>query len=197
VNTTTFSRLAPALGCLLLFTAAAKDCNNTTAADDPDRIFSQESSIEPMEPTVPGTSLLSLASPSFARTLPIGQRIVFQHQISGIEHGMLVIMRQRPDVAQGRVVNLVDDCVAGAASMAGHVFDGTLGLGTESSDLYACTGNAKAPFSQDIKVRTCASGGTCNSPFTTKVNYWWFVLGYDAQMRLTHSSPAFRFELKD
>jgi len=198
VNTTRLSRLAPALGCLLLFTAMANDCNGTDQYEDPaDRITTEPSSIAPMEPTIPGTSLLALASPSFARTLPIGERMVFQHQIAGIEHGMLVVMRQRPDIAQGRVVNLTGACVAGAASMAGHVFDGTLGLGPESSDLYACTDNAKTPFSRDTKIRTCARGTTCTSPFTTGVSYWWFVLGYDAQMRLTHSSPAFRFQFKD
>lgn len=192
-------RILPPLVILGLFTAAANDCNGEVPYD-PEYLVesSSASSIQPMAPIIPETDTIRLESPSFARTLPSSERIVFNHSTTAYKHGVLVILKNRPDVTLGRVSNLATDCVAGAASMAGQVFDGSLALGPDASDLYACTGDEKQPFSLTTKARTCpAAGPSCSSPFRTGVVYWWFVLGYDAQMKLTHSSPAFRFQLKD
>jgi len=198
-HTATALRILPALLCLGLFTAAANDCNGEVPYDPESREkASSASTIQPMAPVIPETDTIRLESPSFGRTLPASERVFFNHSTAGYKHGILVILNSRPDVTLGRVSNLAGACVAGAASMAGQVFDGSLALGPDASDLYACTGDEKQPFSQTTKARTCPAGSTgCTSPFRTGVVYWWFVLGYDAQMKLTHSSPAFRFQLKD
>lgn len=152
------------------------------------------SSIVPMAPVIPYTDTIRLQSPSFARTLPMGQRVSLEFGTTGYKHGILIVMKERPDVASGKVENLADACVAGAASMAGQVFDGSLAVGPDASDLYACTGDASTPLSRTVKVKICRDGSaTC---MRDGVAYWWFVLGYDDQMRLTHSSPAFRFRLE-
>ncbi len=193
-------RLIPAISLLLLFTAASNDCGGSTSPDpETERtvINGLESSITPPKPLIPSTLAIPLTNPTFARTLASGTSVVFQHELPGFQHGILVILKARPEVSQGRVVNLSSDCVAGAASMAGHVFDGALTLGSSTSDLYACTGQAREPFSTSTKVKTCAAGTSCPSPLQTGRDYWWFVLGYDDKMRLTHSSSAYLFRWKD
>lgn len=200
MNTHRLSRLIPALSLLLLFTAASDNCGGSTSPD-PEKerslVKGLESSIAPPDPLIPSTAAISLTNPTFARTLASGTPVVFQHDMSGFQQGVIVILEARPEVSQGRVVNMLTDCVAGAASMAGHVFDGTLTLGSSTSDFYACTGEAREPFAKTTKVRTCAAGTTCSSPLQTGRDYWWFVLGYDQQMRLTHSSAAYLFRWKD
>ncbi|MCB9497707.1 MAG: hypothetical protein H6686_12545 [Fibrobacteria bacterium] len=165
---------------------------------DPDSSNEQSSSILPMEPTIPKTSPIGLFTPSYARTLPAGARIAFQFQTSGYKNGILVILKAPPDLANGVVTNLVKDCAAGAASLAGHVFDGSLGVDSSRSDLYACTGNPSAPFSRETKVKSCPPGATCPAQTSLQAgrDYWWFILGYDEKMVPTHSSPAFKFTLK-
>jgi hypothetical protein len=200
VKTSPLARLVPALSVLLLFTAASNNCGGST---DPDPEIERtvvnglESSITPPKPLIPSTVAIDLTSPTFARSLSSGAAVVFQHSLSGYQHGVLVVLDERPELVQGRIVNLSSACVAGAASMAGHVFDGTLTLGSSSSDLYACTGNDREPFSSTTKVKTCPAGTSCDSPFQPGKDYWWFVLGYDGQMRLTRSSPAYLFRWKD
>lgn len=200
MKTSPLKRLVPALSLLLLFTAASNDCGGST---DPDPeiertvVTGLESSITPPNPLLPSTVAIDLTSPTFARNLASGAAVVFQHDLTGYEHGVLVVLDERPELVQGRVVNLARACVAGAASMAGHVFDGSLTLGSSTSDLYACTGVEREPFSSTTKVKTCPAGTSCDSPLQAGRDYWWFVLGYDSQMRLTHSSPAYLFRWKD
>lgn len=171
----------------------------TIQGDDPyrqtgERVNSKQSSIEPMPPVIPNTDTIRLQSPSFARTLPMGQRVSLEFGTTGYKHGILIVMKERPDIASGKISNLASGCVAGAASMAGQVFDGSMAVGPDASDLYACTGDASRPVSQTVKVKICREDSpTC---LRDGVVYWWFVLGYDDQMRLTHSSPAFRFRLE-
>lgn len=200
MKTSLLARLVPALSILLLFTAASNGCGGST---DPDPEIERtvvnglESSITPPKPLFPSTLAIDLTSPTYARNLASGAAVVFQYNLSGYEHGVLVVLDERPELVQGRIANLSSACVAGAASMAGHVFDGSLTLGSSSSDLYACTGNDREPFSSTTKVKTCPAGTTCDSRFRAGQDYWWFVLGYDAQMRLTRSSPAHLFRWKD
>jgi hypothetical protein len=202
VNTHRLQLVLPALGALFLFTAASDGCGGSTDPD-PDPVTEQtlkkglESSIAPPSPLVPSTTAIPLTSPTFSRTFAPGAPVVFQHSLDGYQHGIVVVLEARPEVAQGRVVNLLTDCVAGAASMAGHVFDGSLSLGSSTSDFYACTGEAREPFSKTTKVKTCRAGTTCTSPLQPDQDYWWFVLGYDDQMRLTHSSAAYLFRWKE
>jgi len=194
-------RILPALACLALFMAAAKDCNNSSVAPtDPAVRDGVQSSIVPLSPVIPGTDTIHLESPEFARTISVSQANLFAFGTSGYSQGILVVLKAPPDVTLGRISNLASDCVAGAASMAGQVFDGKLSLGpnASTSDFYACTSNPTTPLSQTIKVGTCsAASSNCSSPLHTGVDYWWVVLGYDAAMKLTHSSPAYRFRLKD
>ena len=128
----------------------------------------------------------------------MSQRVSFNFGTTGYKHGILLVMKSRPDIASNQIANLKSDCVRGAASMAGQVFDGSLALGPDASDLYVCTGDVSEPVSVTAKVKFCSQDApTClraNESATS--NYWWFVLGYDDQMRLTHSSPAFRFRLE-
>ena len=201
MNTRRFSIIAPALGALFLFTAASDGCGGGSTSPDPEteRTLTKglASSIALPGPLVPSTIAIPLTNPTFSRTFASGATVIFQHSLDGYQHGIVVVLEARPEVSQGKVVNLLTDCVAGAASMAGHVFDGGLTLGSTTSDLYACTGDAREPFSKTTKVKTCRAGTTCTSALQPGQDYWWFVLGYDDRMRLTHSSPAYLFRWKE
>lgn len=162
--------------------------------DDYDNGVEMASDIVPMAPLIPWTDSIRLMSPSFSRTIPMSQTVSFAFGTTGYANGVLVVMRSRPQIAAGRVVNFRSDCVAGAASMAGQAFDGFLTAGPRSSDLFVCNGDATNPFSRDKRVKICPQDAdTC---LHNDLDYWWFVLGYDEQMRLTRSSPAFRFRLE-
>ena len=192
MNTHRLSLIAPALGALFLFTAASDGCGSSTSPDpevEQSLTKGLESSIAPADPLVPSTTAIPLTNPTFSRTFAPGAPVVFQHSLDGYQHGILVVLEARPEVVQGKVVNLLSDCVAGAASMAGHVFDGSLTFGSSTSDLYACTDNSREPFSRTTKVKT--------TQLQSGQDYWWFVLGYDDRMRLTHSSPAYLFRWKE
>lgn len=154
---------------------------------------STTSTIVPMAPLVPGTDSIRLVTPSFARTFPMSQKIAFEFGTSGYANGVLIVMDERPQVADGRVANFASACVAGAASMSGSAFDGFLSASPSTSDLLVCTGDPARPFAAGRSVKICPEiADTC---LRSGIDYWWFVLGYDEQMRLTRTSPAFRFRL--
>lgn len=174
---------------ITLLTVYADECNNSE--EDNVQLDSKVSNIKTEPPFFTGKELITLQSPNINQTgLNLTNGWTFSFNAAGVEHGMLLILSSgggKPSTSDVKN-NLTGLCIAGAASFAGHSWDGqriSAGSNQSSSGLYACTSNAEKPLSTTQK-----KAATELAPTT---EYYWLVLGYDKNFLLTHSSPLRKF----